>query len=154
MESCQHFSTFLKRLVGFAVGGVLVLLLLKPLLIMLMAVAAWTVIGFLFWLPLHAAIFGRQGVWLDCWDRYWRRVERLKPAINEVKGRCEATANRIGTAVHDSLLLARDALAEVAAGSVVGAVLALAMDVPEMETAIGALLGGAVGGCVALGRRS
>lgn len=153
MESCQHFAVRVKRLTAFAVGGALVLLLLKPLLIMLMAVAAWTAIGFLFLLAFHTAICGRQGAWPDTWNRIWRRAERLKPVINEVTERCEATAHRIGSTVHDALILARDALAEVAAGAVVGALLALAMDIGEREAAIGALVGAGAGALVALGRR-
>jgi len=153
MELCPGLARFLRRLTGLTVGGALVLLLAKPIVIFLMTVAACATVGFLVWLPLHIVLFGRHRVLRGAWERGRRWGNRLETRLRAARSRCKGVKLKIGDAVEHYLHAVRDAVLEIACGSAVGILVAVAMDIGETQVAVGALLGAAAGAGVVLGRR-
>jgi hypothetical protein len=154
MESCPSLTGVLRRLTCLTIGGALILLFAGPLLTLLVMVAVCAAVGFLVWLPVHTALFGRHGVWRHALEHGKRCQACLEMAWTSGQRRWTATAQRLSSAMGRWLQVVREMVLETACGALVGTLVEVLSDAGGSGTGLGALLGAAAGAGVALGRRS
>src|SRR5262245_13337666 len=110
VESKPSLGRLIRKICGLAILGFLAITLAGPIIAVLVTVLSFALVGFLFWLPLHALLRRKEGGWRD-------GVHRAR----EFGGRCLGAAGGVwcGTlrAAHNS----QEALRSTA--SFVGAVL-------------------------------
>ncbi|HYV39100.1 MAG TPA: hypothetical protein VE988_25665 [Gemmataceae bacterium] len=143
METCISLSWVLRRLSGLAIAGG-ALLFIGKIATVLMALAAFAGIGYLMWLPVQTALFGRPKV---------RRRESVQPLRQSLECGHQAVA-KINDAVETWTPIVRDILLEISCGAIVGILVAMAADTGRAGAVIGALLGVTAGVGVACRRHS
>jgi hypothetical protein len=153
MEYCPSFAKRLRRFGGFAAGGALVLLFLKPVLIVFLMVSACAAVGFVVWLPMHTVFFGRRATCHATWERSREWRHRAIAKLRAQRQRCEMVAQSVGDMLDRWARVVWAAFVEITSGTVTGILIGVALNVGEAAVGLGALLGGLIGTSIVLARR-
>jgi hypothetical protein len=152
MDICFGLGRLVRRFIGLAVFGALVLLFAGPILALLIPVTVCAAVGFLLWLPAQAVVLGRRGLGWRSYERACRYRGLLLSRAKTVRSRCRAAVQRINSLAARWWLGMRQMTLEVTCGALVGILVAMATEAAEPEIAVDALLGAAAGSAVVLSR--
>jgi hypothetical protein len=141
----------------FALFGFGAVILAGPLLAMLAVVMAFALVGFLFWLPLHALLRGpRPGGWQPCRDHFLAHWRHLKGHCRGTAQALQAWGRDLPERVRHTVAVAAAVVLEMASGAVVGGLFVYLSErehvFPPLTIVTGVLVGALVGLLVVLSR--
>ena len=156
MESKPGFCQMARKVCMLALFGLLAITLAGPILSLVFVVLSFALIGFLFWLPVHLLLYGRDGAVRDSLNKCAAIVRRG----GQVTGAVWYGTLHLGRELHEALRGTASVLGavllETLSGAVVGLLLAATCWPHQAATGDalgqGAMLGALTGLLVVLSR--
>ena len=147
MESCAILLGCVKRLTGFTVAALAIVVLAGPILGIVVTLGVFALIGFLLWLPLHTVFCGPHSSWRSTCEgaKKWRR--HMAACVRSTDDRCHAFGVRVADFVRWCWPRVRRVGVEAFCGAAVGVLIVVltgAQEAPAVAAVAVGLTAGAL----------